>query len=83
MIKALARAFRWRKLLETGVFATVEEDQRLLCWSRPALTMLAPDIVEWTLDGCQPTDIELARLLRGFPVEWERQHQLFGPKRGD
>jgi hypothetical protein len=25
MVKALARAFRWRKLLETGVFATVEE----------------------------------------------------------
>jgi hypothetical protein len=25
MIKALARAFRWRKLPETGVFATVEE----------------------------------------------------------
>jgi len=25
MVKALARAFRWRKLLETGVYATVEE----------------------------------------------------------
>jgi hypothetical protein len=25
MIKALARAFRWRKLLEIGAFATVEE----------------------------------------------------------
>jgi hypothetical protein len=25
IIKALARAFRWRKLLETGVFATVVE----------------------------------------------------------
>jgi hypothetical protein len=25
MIKALARAFRWRKQLETGVFGTIEE----------------------------------------------------------
>ena len=25
MVKALARAFRWRKLLETGAYATVEE----------------------------------------------------------
>ena len=25
MVKVLARAFRWRKLLETGAFATVDE----------------------------------------------------------
>jgi hypothetical protein len=25
MIKALARAFRWRKLLETGMYGTIEE----------------------------------------------------------
>jgi hypothetical protein len=25
MVKALARAFRWRKLLETGVFATLRK----------------------------------------------------------
>ena len=25
MVKALARAFRWCKLLETGIYATVEE----------------------------------------------------------
>ena len=60
MIKALARAFRWRKLLETGVCATVEEIAavekinaayvgRIL-----RLTLLAPEIVEATLDGRQP-----------------------------
>src|SRR5262245_15269634 len=52
MVKALARAFRWRKLLETGALATVEEIAatekinasyvgRVL-----RLTLLAPDIVE-------------------------------------
>jgi len=25
MVKALARAFRWRKLLETGAFGTIKE----------------------------------------------------------
>jgi hypothetical protein len=25
MVKALARAFRWRKLLDTGVYSTIED----------------------------------------------------------
>jgi hypothetical protein len=25
MIEALARAFKWRKLLETGIYGTIEE----------------------------------------------------------
>jgi hypothetical protein len=77
--KALARAFRWRKLLETGVHATVAEIAaaegvnptyvgRIL-----RLTLLAPDIVEAILDGRQPVNLQLADLLKGFPVEWERQ----------
>jgi hypothetical protein len=39
MVKALARAFRWRKMLDTGVHATLEE-----------LTLLAPEIIEAILD---------------------------------
>ena len=77
--KALARAFRWRKLLETGVHSTVAEIAaaegvnptyvgRIL-----RLTLLAPDIVEAILDGRQPANLQLADLLKGFPVEWERQ----------
>jgi hypothetical protein len=77
--KALARAFRWRKLLETGVHGTIAEIAaaeginptyvgRLL-----RLTLLAPVIVEAILDGRQPTNLQFADLLKGFPVEWERQ----------
>jgi hypothetical protein len=79
LVKALARAFRWRKLLETGVFATVEEVaaaekinasyvSRVL-----RLTLLAPDIVEVILDGRQPADLQLEDLLRRFPVGWREQ----------
>jgi hypothetical protein len=57
MVKALAQGFRWRKLLETGVYGTIEEIaekekinssyvSRLL-----RTTLLAPDIVESILDG--------------------------------
>jgi hypothetical protein len=79
MIKALARAFRWRKLLEEGVFATVEEIGaaekinasyvgRVL-----RLTLLAPDIVDAILDGRQPAHMTLAALMRPFAVGWREQ----------
>ena len=84
MAKALARAFRWRKLLETGVYATVEEIakaekintsyvSRIL-----RLTLLAPDIIEMILDGRQPADLTMAALMKPFPVEWEEQRRLLG-----
>jgi hypothetical protein len=79
MVKAVARAFLWRKLLETGVHGTIEEIAvaekinasyigRLL-----RLTLLAPEIVEAILDGRQPVEMTLAGLMRRFPVSWGEQ----------
>ena len=87
MIKALARGFRWRKLLETGVYGTIEEIaaaekinssyvSRIL-----RLTLLAPNIVEALLDGQQPTEMTLAELMRPFPIAWHQQTQV-GFRRG-
>ena len=84
MVKALARGFRWRKLLETGVYGTIEEIaaaekinssyvSRLL-----QLTLLAPDIVEAILEGRQPTVMTLAALMKPLPLEWDRQLLQFG-----
>ena len=78
-IKAVARAFRWRRMLETGRFTTINElaaaekinasyVSRVL-----RLTLLAPDIVEAILDGRQPEGMTLAGLLELFLVEWPRQ----------
>ena len=70
MVKALARAFRWRKMLDAGVHATLEDLARAkgvhaTYVSRVLrLTLLAPDIVEAILDGRQPA--ELDDLLEGF-----------------
>ena len=83
MIKALARAFRWRKLLETGVYGTIEElaaaekinssyVSRVL-----RLTLLAPEIVEAILNGRQPVEITLTRLIEPFPVVWHEQRLRF------
>ena len=41
------------------------------------LTPLAPGLVGATLDGRQPTDLQLDDLLRRFPLEWERQPSSF------
>ena len=82
LIKALARAFRWRRMLETGRYATIDElaaaekinDSYVSRVLR--LTLLAPDIVEAILDGRQPVGMTLPELMKGVAVEWEGQRQL-------
>ena len=57
MVKALARAFRWRKMLDSGAHRTLEDLARAKgvvpsYASRVLrLTLLAPEIVEAILDG--------------------------------
>ena len=84
MVKALARAFRWRKLLETDVYSTVEEISaaenintsyvsRIL-----RMALLAPKIIELIVDGREPIELTMARLMKPFPIEWNEQMRLFG-----
>jgi hypothetical protein len=74
MVKALARAFRWRKMLEEDLFATIEElaksngIAKTYVSSVLRLTLLAPEIVEAILDGRQPPELQLDNLLAGFPL---------------
>lgn len=80
LIKALARAFRWKRMLESGEFGTISElaEREGIAPSYMTrilrLTLLAPDIVEAILDGIQGPEVTLARVLEPFPLEWERQH---------
>ena len=77
LVKALARAHRWRRLLEGGRFGTLADLADAEWISRSyvcrvlRLTLLAPDIVERILDG-RPT-AGLAHFLKPFPIEWEQQ----------
>jgi hypothetical protein len=79
LVKALARAFRWKRMIDTGRYATITDLAahegiapsyltRIL-----RLTLLAPDIVDTILEGRQGPEVTLARLMDGFPEEWERQ----------
>ncbi|WP_273502165.1 hypothetical protein [Paracoccus sphaerophysae] len=79
LVKALARAFRWKRLLDSGEFATIaelgtREGITLSYLTRILrLTLLAPDIVETILDGKQGPEVTLARLLEPHPTEWSAQ----------
>ena len=83
LIKALARAFRWKRMLESGEFTTINElaEQEEIAPSYMTrvlrLTLLAPDIVEAILDGRQGPEVTLGQLLKGFPVVWEGQKRDF------
>jgi hypothetical protein len=80
LVKAPARAFRWRRLMDTGRFGTIDElaaaekinssyVSRLL-----RLTLLSPDIVDAILDGRQPQGMTLPGLMEPFTVvEWGAQ----------
>jgi hypothetical protein len=79
LVKALARAWRWRRLLDEGQFASVRElaEAERVGHSYVGrilrVTLLAPDIVEHILDGRRAP--QLADLMQPFPLEWERQRE--------
>ena len=70
MVKALARAFRWRKMLDDGRARDAGGPGQGARASTPTyvsrvlrLTLLAPEIVEAILDGRQPAELQLDDLL--------------------
>ena len=79
LVKALARAFRWRRMMETGRYGTInelaaaEKINRSYVSRLLRLTLLAPDIVEAILDGRQLEGMTLPGLMEFFPVDWGRQ----------
>lgn len=82
LVKALARAFRWKRMLESGDFATIAElaEREGIAFTYMArvlrLTLLAPDIVEAILEGKQSSDVTLKGLMEPFPLEWRSQMAL-------
>ena len=79
MVKILARAFRWQRLVDDGTYATIE-DMAAAEKISPSyisrvvrLVFLSPTIVEAILDGQQPAHLTMKVLLESFPIEWDRQ----------
>jgi hypothetical protein len=80
MVKALARAHRWRKMLDAGRYQTVRDlaEAENINPSYVArvlrLTLLAPDIVEAVLDGRHDQQrVTLDRLMEPYSVVWSEQ----------
>ena len=77
LVKALARAFRWKKMIECGEFATIgdlaahEKIAPTYMTRIMRLTLLAPETVEAMLEG--RCEVELAQVLETFPVGWREQ----------
>lgn len=81
LVKALGRAFRWKRMQDSGEFATIAElaEREGIAPSYITrvlrLTLLAPDIVEAILDGKQGPDMTLAWVLEPFAAEWSEQRE--------
>lgn len=83
LVKALARAFRWKRMLEAGEFATIAElaEREGIATSYMTrilrLAQLEPGIIEAVLDGRQNDAVTLARLMDPFPISWIEQKNIF------
>jgi hypothetical protein len=79
LLKALARAFRYQRMLDDGRYASISEMAAAEKLDRGylgrllQLTLLAPDIVEVIVEGRQADGVTLPGLLEPFPVEWQQQ----------
>jgi hypothetical protein len=79
LVKALARAWRWQRMLDEGVYATVSEIGEAENISKSyvsrilRLALLAPGIVETILAGKSDAGLMLGQLDRPLPMSWEEQ----------
>ena len=82
LIKALARAWRWQKLLDAGIYTSVSEigeaegiDKGYV--SRVLrLALLAPNVVEAILEGRVNLTLTLEQLERLPRRRWDEQRKL-------
>jgi hypothetical protein len=88
LVKALARAHRWQRMLKEGrdtsisEMAASERIDRGYLGRILQLTLLAPDIVEAIMDGRWLADRGLPRLMELLPLDWGRQRATLGAQLG-
>jgi hypothetical protein len=79
LLKALARAFRYQRMLDEGRYASISEMAAAEKLDRGylgrllQLTLLAPDIVEAIVEGRQAEGVTLPRLLEPLSFVWIKQ----------
>jgi hypothetical protein len=81
MVKALARAHRWRRLIEDSTYSSIAElaKDKGVNYSYAGrllrLTLLAPDIVKAILD-LRGKHLTLHTLMRPLPPTWDEQRAV-------
>ncbi len=84
LVKPLARAFRYQRMLDEGRYASItempaaERIARGYLGSLLRLTLLARAIGEAILDGRQPDGLTFAVLAAGVLVGWDSQRETVG-----
>jgi hypothetical protein len=87
LVKALARAWRWQRMLDDEIYTTVSDigDAENISKSYVSrilrLALLAPDLVEEILAGTTNQGMVLEQLERPVPASWEEQRvRLLEPR---
>ena len=86
LVKALARAWRWQRMLDEGVYTSLSEMGAAENISKSyvsrilRLALLAPDLVEAILAGPAGPALMLGQLERPLPASWEEQRTLLKPR---
>jgi len=81
LVKAIARAHRWNRMLESGEVTTIKDIARAEKINPSyisrilRLTLLAPDIVEAVLDGRQSARLELPESMAALVALWAEQRE--------
>ncbi len=84
LVIALARAHRWKALLESGRFRSIEELAHEVKLDSSyvgrilRLTLLAPDIITAILEGREPSGLSLGKLTKTLPLDWVEQRKVLG-----
>ena len=86
LVIALARAFGWQEMIESGQAESNSDLARKLKLDHSyiartiRLTSLAPDLVEAILDGQEPDGLSLRSLRRDLPLEWDEQRRMLSAR---
>jgi hypothetical protein len=81
LIKALARAWRWQRMLDEGVYGSLIEISEAEGISKSyvsrilQLALLAPDVVEKALEGSSGLYLRLEALRASIPLAWDEQRR--------
>jgi hypothetical protein len=87
LIKAIVRAHQWFEMLKQQTVSSITEIAKAEHLPRTYISsvipfaLLAPDITSAILDGTQPIDLNLDRLIsRSLPLDWAEQRSVLGFK---